>query len=112
MTVAVPGITTPNTPKRQSSFEIVTVNFNPASVAINTTAEQTITVPGVAVGDVVFVNRQRHDAGLGIVGARVSAANTVSVVFSNNTGTAIDAVASDFTFLIMRQAQVSDSFNG
>lgn len=112
MTVAVPGISTPNTPKRQSSFEIVTVTFDAASVAANTTAEQTITVPGVVVGDFVATNRLAHSAGLGIVNVRVSAANTISVCFSNNTGVAIDPPSATYEFLIMRQAQTSDSFNG
>jgi hypothetical protein len=112
MTVAVPGITTPSTPKRQASFEIVTVTFNPASVAANTSAEQSVTVTGVALGDVVFCNGPALNAGLGVVNARVSAANTVALAFMNNTGSAIDAASGTYTFLIMRQSQVSDSFNG
>lgn len=110
--INAPGQTSAVTPKRQSSFEIVTVTFDAASIAINTTAEQTITVPGVAVGDFVAVNKLSHDAGQGIVNARVSAADTVSVVFSNNTGTAINPASATYLLLIMRQSQVSNSFNG
>jgi hypothetical protein len=40
-----------------------TPTLSPAAVAINTTAEQTFTVTGLAVGDVVLSqHRQRHHA--------------------------------------------------
>src|SRR5712691_6459698 len=61
-------------------------SLSPALVAANTTAEQTFTVTGLAVGDVVIsVNKPTAQAGLGIVGWRVSAANTLAITFSNNT---------------------------
>lgn len=64
--------------------------LNPASVAANTTAEQTFTVPGLAAGTVVAVDKPSLTPGLGIVGARVSAANTLAINFMNDTAVAID----------------------
>ena len=70
--------------------------LSPVQVAINTTAEQTFTVTGLEVGDtIISVNKPTAQAGLGIVGFRVSAANTLAVTFSNNTGAAITPTASE-----------------
>lgn len=73
---------------------IVAATLSPASVAANTTAEQTFTVPGVRLNDVVFVNKPTAQAGLGIVGTRVSAADQIAITFSNNTASPIVPTAS------------------
>lgn len=79
--------------------------LSPAQVAANTTAEQTFTVNGVAVGDVVFVNKPTAQAGLGIVGVRASGANQVGITFSNNTGAGITPTASQsYLFGVIRAA--------
>ena len=59
--------------------------LSPASVAANTTAEQTFTVLGLQVGDFVNITKPSSQAGLGIANCRVSAANTLAITFSNNT---------------------------
>lgn len=75
---------------------VVTLTLSPASVAANTTAEQTFTLPGaVAATDYVYVNKPTAQAGLGIVGARVSDANTLAITFSNNTAAPIVPTASE-----------------
>lgn len=71
------------------------VTISPAAVAANTTAEQTFTVTGLQVGDVVSVNKPTAQAGLGVVGARVSAANTLAITFSNNTAGSLTPTASE-----------------
>lgn len=76
-------------------FYKLSATLSPAIVAANTTAEQTFTVTGLAVGDVVMVNKPTTQAGLGIVGARVSAANTLAITFSNNTAAGITPTASE-----------------
>ena len=89
----------------------VTVTLSPALVAANTTAEQTFTVPGVKVGDGVSVNKPTAQAGLGIVGCRVSAADTVGITFSNNTGGGITPTASQaYLFLVVRPDSVLTGF--
>ena len=79
---------------------VISVTLSPASVAINTTAEQTFTVNGLLAGDFVSCNKPPAQAGLGIVGCRVSAANTLAITFSNNTAGAITPTAAQ-TYLVL-----------
>jgi hypothetical protein len=79
---------------------VISVTLSPASVAINTTAEQTFTVNGLLAGDFVTCNKPTAQAGLGIVGCRVSAANTLAITFSNNTAGAITPTAAQ-TYLVL-----------
>lgn len=72
---------------------VISVTLSPALIVLNTTAEQTFTVNGLLAGDVVSVNKPTAQAGLGIVGCRVSAANTLGITFSNNTASSITPTA-------------------
>lgn len=81
-------------------LKLISIALSPALIVLNTTAEQTFTVPGLAVGDWVFVNKPTAQAGLGIVGCRVTAANTLGITFSNNTGSSITPTASQ-TYLVL-----------
>lgn len=83
---------------------VASVTLSPALVAANTTAEQIFTVPGVRASDVcVAVSKPTAQAGLGIVGWRVSAENTVAITFSNNTAGGITPTASQvYQFVILR----------
>ena len=74
---------------------VLSVTLSPASVAPNTTSEQTFTVPGLALGDFIDINKPSVQAGLGIVNSRVSAANTLAVGFLNNTAATITPTASE-----------------
>lgn len=69
--------------------------LSPISVAPNTTAEQTFTVNGLKVGDFIDVGKPTVQAGLGIVNARVSAANTLAIAFINATAATITPTASE-----------------
>lgn len=69
--------------------ETYSESLSPASVAANTTAEQTFTVNGLSTNDILTVNKPSLNAGLGIVNVRVSAINTLAITYSNNTGGAI-----------------------
>jgi hypothetical protein len=77
------------------STQIYTPTLSPVAVAINTSAEQTFTINGLVVGQAVFVVKPTAQAGLGIVGARVSAANTLAVTFMNDTGGIITPTATE-----------------
>jgi hypothetical protein len=63
--------------------------LTPASVAANTTAEQTFIVNGLVTSDILTVNKPSLDAGIGIVNVRVTSINTMAITYSNNTGGAI-----------------------
>lgn len=71
------------------------ITISPAAVAINTTAEQLFTCAGLvaATDTIISVNKPTAQAGLGIVGWRVSADNQIGIVFSNNTAGAITPTA-------------------
>lgn len=89
-----------------TSMSVLQVTFDPASVATATTAEQTITVPGVAVGDIVVsISKPTNTAGFGIVNARVSAANTIAVTFVNPTAGAVNPGAEVYTILVARPGE-------
>lgn len=95
------------------SLSAVSVALTPSAVSANTTAEQTFTVPGVLASDVcIDVTKPTAQAGLGIVGSRVSAANTVAITFSNNTGSGITPTAGEtYIFALVRRDAVQPGFN-
>ncbi len=72
---------------------------SPTSVAANTAAEQSITVTGVAVGQLVIVNKPTAQAGLALGACRVSATDTVKLVFGNDTASVITPTASETYFV-------------
>jgi hypothetical protein len=72
---------------------VINFDINPQSVGANTTGQSTITVPGVKLGDMCFLNvpTASFNQGLGCVNAYVSAADTVIVRWMNATAGALDA---------------------
>lgn len=72
------------------------ITISPALVAANTTAEQTFTCTGLvsSTDTIIGVSKPTAQAGLGIVGWRCSADNTVAITYSNNTGGNITPTAS------------------
>lgn len=80
---------------------VISVTLSPALIVLNTTAEQTFTVNGLLVGDFVFCNKPTAQAGLGIVGCRVSAANTLAITFSNNTAASITPTAAQVYLVLV-----------
>jgi hypothetical protein len=80
---------------------VISVTLSPALIVLNTTAEQTFTVNGLLPGDMVLVNKPTTQAGLGIVGSRVSAANTLAITFSNNTAASITPTAAQVYLVLV-----------
>ncbi len=72
------------------SYGVADITLDVASVAANTSAEQTFTVNGLDTDMVVMVNKSDLDAGLVVGNARVSAANTLALTFGNSTAGAVD----------------------
>lgn len=83
----------------RSGVRQYSVVLSPAIVAANTTAEQTFTVTGLRTTDAVFVNKPTAQAGIGICGVRVSAANQIAITFNNNTAGGITPTASQTYFV-------------
>jgi hypothetical protein len=92
-----------------SKLVSVSLVLSPAQVNANTTAEQTFTCPGVVLGRDIVVNvvKPTAQAGLGIVGARVSANNQVAITFSNNTGGGITPTAAQTYEVVIAQKDSS-----
>lgn len=83
----------------RSGVRQYSVTLSPAIVAANTTAEQTFTVTGLKTTDAVFINKPTSQAGIGICGVRVSAANQIGITFNNNTAGGITPTASQVYFV-------------
>jgi len=81
-----------------------TVAINPASIAAGTVVTQTFTLAGAAVGDSLILNIPAAGltAGLLVLQARVSAADTISVVFYNSVGAPVDEASADWTYMLVR----------
>lgn len=78
--------------------------LTPVAVATITTAEQTFTVPGLAVGDVVVCVQRPNNtpAGVGITNTRVSAANTLALTFVNPTAGSVTPGAGVYSIVVAR----------
>lgn len=70
-------------------MNVFTQTLTPVSVAANTSAEQTFTVPGLIAGGKVLVTKPSVTNDLVLGGARISAANTLALNFANDTAAAI-----------------------
>ena len=81
---------------------VYAANLTPASVAANTSAEQTFTVTGLTTADVITVAQAAPTAGVGLVGYRVSAADTLALTFGNFTAGALTPGAGIFKVLAVR----------
>lgn len=80
-----------------------TVSVDLASIADGAIAEATVTVTGAAAGDAVIANPPATiAAGLGVVGAYVSAANTVKLRVINQSGAPVDEAAANWVFVLIR----------
>lgn len=80
----------------------VTCTLDSASVGIAGTATDTVTVPGVALGDqVIGMAIGVSEAGL-VRRAYVSAANTVTIATYNPTGAAVDLASTTLNLTIAR----------
>ena len=79
-----------------------TPSITPASVAAATVAEQTFTVAGLTTADKVIVNPPAIGNSTGIAGARVSAADTLAIRFTNPTAGALTPTAGTYTVLAFR----------
>jgi hypothetical protein len=80
----------------------VSCTLDSASVGTTATATDTVTVPGVALGDMVIgMSIGVSEAGL-MRRAYVSAANTVTIVTVNPTGSSVDLASTTLQLVIGR----------
>jgi hypothetical protein len=88
----------------QGKIILGTVSVNPASIGNAAIGETTVTISGAAVGDIVVMNPPAAGltAGLGVLGAVVSATDTVKVRIVNNSGGAVDEAAATWSYVLIR----------
>lgn len=83
---------------------VVTCTLDSASVAAAGAGSDTVTVPGVALGDfVVAMSAGVSEQGL-VRRAFISAANTVTITTTNTTAAAIDLASTTVRLVIARLA--------
>ena len=82
--------------------KIYAPTLTPAEVATIVAAEQTFTVAGLEVGDCVIVNGPANSTATGLCGARVSAANTLALTYTNPTAGALTPTAGVFTIVAFK----------
>ena len=79
-----------------------TVNFGNAATGSGTFASVDVTVPGVALGDMVMGVSMGVDTVDGVVWGAVTAANTVTLTLMNNSAGAIDLASTTAKFMVGR----------
>ena len=79
-----------------------TVNFGNAAVGSGTFASVDVTVPNVAIGDIVTGISMGVDTVDGVVGGAVTAANVVTLTLMNNSAGAIDLASTTCKFIVGR----------
>jgi len=84
---------------------VLSSTLTPLSVAPNTTAEQTFTVTGLPPNVPVIVNKPTAQAGLVVLSARASAANTLAITFGNVTAATITPTAGE-SYLVFAAGEV------
>lgn len=82
-----------------------TVTLTPASVASNTVAEQSFTVPGLQPGMVVALQKPTEQAALQVGNVRVPSANTLAVQYLNIGNTAITPTSEVYSYTALLGAQ-------
>lgn len=81
------------------------ITASPTSIQANTMTEFAMPVTGLLLGDAVKgVSKPSVQAGLGIVGMRVSVPSTIGVLFFNNTGTTITPTAGEVYEIALTRA--------
>lgn len=101
-TVDIDGLVLGASGSTITQIRVYTATLDPASIAAATSAEQTFTVTGLTTADRVLVSKPTATAGVGIVNARVSAADTLALTFMNATAGAIDPASESYTIIAFR----------
>jgi hypothetical protein len=81
----------------------VTGTWNPSSIASGATETTTLTVSGASLGDFTLASFSVSLAGLQLT-SYVSAANTVTAVLSNLTGSAVNLASGTLAVLVLKSA--------
>lgn len=88
---------------RGAWLEFGTFTLNPASIAAASQGVETVTITGAKTGDLVFVNAEALDNRIAVVGAKVTADDTVSVYINNmyDATTAVDGGSKTYSYMLV-----------
>jgi hypothetical protein len=90
----------------QDGFRVLitreTVNFGNAATGSGTFASVDVSVPGVALGDIVLPVGLGVDTVDAVIGGAVTAANVVTLTLLNNTAGAVDLASTTATIVVLR----------
>lgn len=88
---------------RAAWIEFGTFTLNPASIAAASQGIETVTITGAKTGDLVFVNPEALENRLIPAGAKVTAADTVSVYLNNayDATTAVDGGSKTWSYVLI-----------
>lgn len=81
-----------------------TVDFANAATGSGTFASVDVTVPGVALGDIVMGVSIAVDTVDTVIAGAVTAANTVTLTLLNNTAGAVNLASAIVDFIVVRPA--------
>jgi hypothetical protein len=84
-----------------ASINILNISVDVPSISAATTAEVSVTIPGVRTTDTVIAEKPSLSAGLLVGSCRVSAANTVQMQVANVTASPINPAAETYRFVII-----------
>lgn len=79
-----------------------TIDFGNAATGSGTFASADVTVPGVALGDMLMCVSVGVDTVDAVIGGSVTAANTVTLTLLNNSAGAIDLASATCKFVVGR----------
>lgn len=92
---------------------VLSITLSPASVAPNTTSEQTFAVQGLLLGDFTDISKPTTQGGLGISNTRVSAAGVLAIAFANLTAATITPTSAELYELnVARPSNLNPAGNG
>jgi len=84
------------------AFQYYETSLTPASVAANITVEESFTLSGINSNDTIIINPPSITTGIGIVGARASAKDEISITFINATAGALTPAAGEYRITAIR----------
>lgn len=79
-----------------------TVDFADAATGSGTFSSSDVTVPGVALGDIVMGVSAGVDTVDAVIAGAVTAANTVTLTLLNNTAGAVNLASTTVKFIVVR----------
>ena len=87
-------------------IRVLEFTFDPASIAANTTVEQSTTITGLKTVDYILrIIKPTLDAGNAVGQGRVSATDTLAITYINASGGAVDPGSETYTLIYIKNSR-------